>query len=361
MSDSSISLTAAGFSYYGLLGELVLDSQTASQNVDLLTQQTASGLISPTYSGLGSNGKLALDLSSEIGHDNTWEQNITQADSMISITQNVMNQIGTIASNMYNLTDTLLGPDPSAIDDVAGQAKTALQEVAGLLDSTDAGNYIFAGIDTGNPPVPNPQSILTSGFYTQINTAVTALATNGAAATAASTLAVASSDASGTTPFSSTISSTRTTVTIANNQPVQVGLLANANAEVTSSGVSTGVSTGSYMRDLLRSLATIASMSSTQANLSDFGALVADTQASLSSAMTAMDNEEGILGDTQAQIDATGTILSQTTLSLTAQLSNVTDADLATVATKLSAAQTQLTASYKMISALGTLSLVNYI
>jgi flagellar hook-associated protein 3 FlgL len=77
--------------------------------------------------------------------------------------------------------------------------------------------------------------------------------------------------------------------------------------------------------------------------------------------MTAMDNEEGILGDTQARIDATGTILSATTLALTTQLSGVEDADLASVATQLTAAQTQLTASYKLIASVGSLSLVNYI
>jgi flagellin-like hook-associated protein FlgL len=46
---------------------------------------------------------------------------------------------------------------------------------------------------------------------------------------------------------------------------------------------------------------------------------------------------------------------------LTTQLSNIEDADLATVATKLTAAQTQLTASYKLISSAGTLSLVNFL
>jgi flagellar hook-associated protein 3 FlgL len=358
MSDTTIYTTPAGSSYYGLLGALVADSQTAQQQVDLLTQETASGLISNSFSGLSSGSKLSLDLSTEIAHDNAWESNIGQADSMISITQTTMNQIGSIASNFNGLIDSLTGADPAAIDAVAGQAKTALQQVAGLLDSSDAGQYIFSGQDTGNPPIPNPQNILNSGFYTQINAAVVALGTNGAAATAASTLAIASSNAPGTTPFSPTISSARTTVTIANNQTVQIGLLANANAQVTSTGTST---TGSYMRDLLRSLATLSSLSSSQVNDTGFEALVADTQSSLSSAMTAMNNEEGILGDSQAQIDATGTILSQTTLALTTQLSGVEDADLATVATKLSAAQTQLTASYKMIASVGTLSLVTYI
>jgi flagellar hook-associated protein 3 FlgL len=358
MSDTTISISNAGASYFGLLGELVQNSETSSQRVDQLSEETSSGLISNRYSGLGAGSKLSLDLSTEIAHDTTWSNNISQADSTISLTQTTMNQIGSIATNFLSLTSSLTGVDPSAVDEIAQQAQTSLKEVAGLLDTTDAGNYIFAGEDSGNPPVPNPDSILTSNFYTSINSAVSALATNGAVQTVASTLAIASSNDSGTTPFSSTISSTRSTVTIVNNQTVQIGLLANANAAVTSTGTST---TGSYMRDLLRSLATISSLSSSQLSVDGYQALLADTRSSLSGVVTAISNEEGILGDTQAQIDATGTILSSTKLALTTQLSDVEDADLTSVATQLTAAQTQLTASYKLIASVGTLSLVNYV
>jgi len=356
MSDTTISISNAGASYYGLLGELVQGSETSVQQVDKLTEETSTGLISSSFSGLGSGSKLSLDLSNEISQDNVWAHNISQADSTISLTQTAMNQLGSIALNFYTLTDSLTGVDPSAIDDVAGQAKTALQEVASLLDTTDAGNYIFAGEDTANPPVPNPDEITSSSFYTSINSAVTnelASGTDGYTI-GQNTLTLATSNS----PYSSTISSKRTTVTVLNNQQVSIGLLANQNAAVTSSGTST---TGSYALDLMRALATLSSMSSSQVSDTGFAGLVADTRSSLSGAMTAMDDEEGILGDTQAQIDATGTILSATTLALTSQLSDLEDADLTSVASQLTAAQTQLTASYKLIASVGTLSLVNYI
>jgi flagellar hook-associated protein 3 FlgL len=356
MSDTTISISNAGASYFGLLGELVHDSEAASQRVDLLTQQTGDGLISDRFSGLGSGSKLALDLGSEIQQDSVWSQNITEADSTISLTQTAMNQLGSIASNFYNLTESMTGVDPSAIDGIASQAQTALQEVAGLLDTTDAGNYIFAGQDTGNPPVPNPSDIASSSFYTSINSLITSELSSGTDGytIGQNTLTLATTNS----PFSSTISSTRTSVTVVNNQQIPIGIIANQNAAVTSSGTST---TGSYMLDLMRALATLGSMSSSQVSDTGFATLVADTRTSLGGAMTAMDNEEGILGDTQARIDATGTILSATTLALTTQLSGVEDADLASVATQLTAAQTQLTASYKLIASVGSLSLVNYI
>ncbi len=56
-----------------------------------------------------------------------------------------------------------------------------------MLDTKNGDVYVFGGQDSANPPVPAPDDILSSGFYTQINTAVSALSTNGAAATAAAT------------------------------------------------------------------------------------------------------------------------------------------------------------------------------
>ncbi len=52
------------------------------------------------------------------------------------------------------------------------------------------------------PPVPDPDNILSTGFFSQISSAVAGLTTNGAAATIASTLATASSNAAGISPFS---------------------------------------------------------------------------------------------------------------------------------------------------------------
>ena len=75
-----------------------------------------------------------------------------------------------------------------------------------MLDSKDGDTYVFAGQDSGNPPVPNPDQIGSSGFATQIAAAVGGLATTGAAATTASALAIASSNAAGTSPFSAALS-----------------------------------------------------------------------------------------------------------------------------------------------------------
>ena len=65
---------------------------------------------------------------------------------------------------------------------------------------------------------------------------------------------------------------------IGDGHTVQLGLLASGNVAVSSTGSST---TGSYMRDLMRALATVGSLSSTQQNDPGFQALVQDTRSSL--------------------------------------------------------------------------------
>jgi flagellar hook-associated protein 3 FlgL len=215
-----------------------------------------------------------------------------------------MTNIQSIAAGFYAQLNTVDGTNAGAVNTIAASARDALSQVASQLDSQDGGVYVFAGQDTANQPVPDPVNILTSGFYTQINAEVGnfALGAQTAAQTAANTLAIASSDAAGTTPFSVYLSNGTAaapqapTVQVGASQTERIGLLANANAAVTSTGGST---TGSYIRDVMRALATIGSLSSSQVNVPGFQDLVQDTRTSMSSAIVAMAQDVGVLGNTQ--------------------------------------------------------------
>lgn len=350
---------------YGLFGVLIANEQIAKQRVTTLTQQTADGLVSDSYDGLGTDAAKSLNLNPQIAHETTWANNITAADGTIQVTQTAMTQLTAIATNFYSQSETLNSLDPAGVDSLAASARQALVQVAALLDTKNGNAYVFAGQDSANPPVPNPDTILSSGLYTQINAAVGQLSTNGATATAASTLAIASSNAVGTSPFSTALSqpaanvaALQTMATVEDNRQVPIGLLASTNASVTSTGTST---TGSYTRDLMRALATIGSLTGAQVNDLGFTNLIQDTQTSLNGAITAMGQEAGVLGNTQSAMDASGSMITDTKTALTVLVSNIQNVDLATVATQLAAAQTQLQASYQMISGATKLSLVSYI
>ncbi|MBV9537669.1 MAG: hypothetical protein JOY70_01915 [Acidisphaera sp.] len=330
-----------------------------------LTEQASTGYVSQTFAGLGASASVSLSVNAALGQNQAIQAAINAATGSMGVAQSALSQISTIASNFYSQTVNLNGLDPATVDSIASDARSALQEVATLLDSKDGDTYVFAGQDSGNPPVPNPDAIGSSGFATQIAAAVGSLGGNGAPATIAATLAAASSNAPGVSPFSAALSqpaaslqALRTSVPTGAGASVPTGILASANGDVTSTGSST---TGSYMRDVLRALATIGSLSSTQVGNSGFAQLVADTRTSLGGAISALNQDAGVMGDRQTSLTDLNTALAQTATAMTAQLSNVQDVDMASTLSKLSTVQTQLQASYEAVSVLQNLTLVHFL
>ncbi len=348
---------------YGILGTLIANSTAVHQQLDTMTEQVSTGLVSQTYAGLGGGAGISLDLNPQLNALSTAQTNINEATGSMQVTQSAMTQIQQIAatfvSDMPNLNDV----NPQEVDSIAANAQQALSQVASLLDTQDGDNYVFGGQDSSNPPVPSPNDILSSGFYAQINAAVSALSANGAAATTSGTLSIAGSNVTGTSPFSAYMSQPASAISAPIVQTgeggtVQTGLLASANSVAVSTGTST---TGSYMRDLMRALATIGSMSSSQASDPDFGALVQDTTTSLNGVVSAMATDVGVLGNTQSNLTSIQTQLSDTSTALSGQVSAVQDVDMAATLSNLTATQTQLQASYRLITSETSLSLVNFL
>lgn len=362
MSGSTLGV---GASNYSIMSQLVANSEAVRQQLTVLTEQAASGLVAETYSGLGPGAGLSLDLNPQIGLMQTWQGNISAAQGQMQVTQTAMTQLSQIASTFNADLNTIQSGDPTAVDTIAASARQALTQVANLLDTTDGAVYVFAGQDSANPPVPNPDQILSSGFFASINSVVSALGTNGAATTETSILAISASNAPGISPFSPPLSQPAAvlqaqlpTVQVGQHQFVSVGLVASANSFVSSTGPST---TGSYMRDLMASLAVIGSLSSQQANLPAFQQLIADTRTTLEGAITAMNQDAGVLGNQQSALANSASTLSDTIDAVTAQVGAVQDVNMASTASQISLVQTQLQASYQVIANMGTLSLVNYL
>jgi len=354
---------AIGQTGFGVLNQLLAGSSAVRQQLDTLTQQASNGLIANTYAGLGDGTSVALNLQPQIAAVQTQQRNIDAATSRLGVTQTAMTQLQSIASTFLADLNNLPGTAGSEVASIAANAQSALTQVANLLDTRDGNTYVFAGQDTQNPPVPNPDGILSSGFATQIATAVAGLTTNGATATAASTLAVAGSNAAGISPFSTYLSQPAASLQVpfiqaGQREIVQTGILASANTAVVSAGTST---TGSYMRDLMRALATIGSLTPAQQNDPNFSALVQDTRSSLTGAVSAMADDAGVLGDTQSRLTGIQTGLGDTQTALTTQVGNAENVDMAATLSKLTQTQTQLQSSYQLIAGLSGLTLAKYL
>jgi flagellar hook-associated protein 3 FlgL len=348
---------------FAALGQLTAGLAQIRRNFDTLTQQASSGLISNTYAGLTGTASIALALSPRIDNLRVAQSNIAAAGGPAGVTQSAMKQIGVIAANLAARMPALNDLNSAGIDVIAANARSDLAQLGGLLNTQYGGVYVFAGQDSSNPPVPDPEHIATSRFYLQIAAAVSALAANGSAATVATTLTIAGSNAAGTSPFSSRLSQpagslSPPSVSTGDGQSQTIGLLASGNTSVVSTGPST---TGSYIRDLMRALATVGSLTSGQASDPNFAALISDTQTSVTNAITAMSTDAGILGEKQSSLTTLSTSLSDTETVLMGQLSSVQEVDMAATLSNLSLTQTQLQESYQLISAANGMSLAKFL
>jgi flagellar hook-associated protein 3 FlgL len=306
-----------------------LSDQSAAVRTQLahVEEQASTGRVSDTYAGLGTQARTSLDLRPTIAHHTVWQANIDAATARLSVTQNAMSQISSIAANFYAQTNTINDTGSSAVVNVADAAKSALQQVAQLLNSKSGDVYVFAGQDTANPPVPNTDPTVVGAALLASDTA--------------------------TPPFSSTLGTAAPQVEVAEGQRMPVGLLANVNTLA----VSSAPTTGSYMRDVMRSLAMLANM--TPGTAAQATAL--DARDRLDSAISAMSSETGALGTVQKTLTDRRTALGETSTALSTQLSSVEDVDVAAALTKASTLQTQLQASYQIIAGARSLTLSAYL
>jgi flagellin-like hook-associated protein FlgL len=350
-----------------MLSRLNLDTTVLRTRMATLTQQTTTGLKTQQLGGLGADLPLALDMKAEIHRQQTYTAAISAAGGRATATQAALKQLQGIASDFANNVAIKLDPnDPQGITSAATRAKAAMVQVANLLNSQQGGQYLFGGTDLANPPIPNPATISTSGFATQIGAALGTLGGGNAAAVLASSVTAAGSNVAGVTPFSAFLSDptsglneARRAVPTADGLTLPYGISANRNASATS----TGTTTGAWARDLLGGLAMLANMTPATASAApaDFTQLVQGVTGWLKGSATTIGDEAGALGQTQAQLDQLQTTQANTVTALTTQLSGVQEVDMAATITRLQGAQTVLQASYSAISQLGKLSLVQFL
>lgn len=336
----------------GLLGMLASDSASVRQRLDTLTQQVATGKTSDTYAGLGTQAKISIDLRPQLQRIDTYTNNITQAGTKLQMTGAALQQLSDIASNFATQTINMSAQTSTAVSSIAVQAGMALQQVQTLLNSQAGGQYLFAGQDSANQPVPDATL---AAFVAGVQAPVSTLTASNAAATSAATLAAAT--ATGIT--SASIGTARTVVEAGDGQDLSSGVLAGTNAYALQTVPG---STGSYVKDLVRGLATLAAMNSGQTGLgTGFTSFVTDIGATLQGVVGALGTEMAGVGQQQVALKTQQGALSDTATALTSQVSSVEDVDMAATAAALSQVQTQLQASYKLISGMQTLSLVTYL
>jgi flagellin-like hook-associated protein FlgL len=178
------------------------------------------------------------------------------------------------------------------------------------------------------------------------------------------TKTLAQSDALGTTPFSVFLSTgdgateTRVNILGNDNDRVAYGIHANRNATITS----TGETTGSWARDLLRGLASIAGLTPEKVQLGDdYTTFVTTVRNGLKSSVESLALERGSLGVTETRLQSMVSLQESISASLTFQLSDLEEVDMAKTITSFQTTQTQLEASYRAIAIAQQLTLTRFL
>jgi flagellin-like hook-associated protein FlgL len=349
----------------GPIGRLDGGAAALRARLDVLTRQVSDGRKGPGYGDIAPEARRAVDLRADIARRETWQGTISRALARTEVTQKALGRLSDIATQFYTEAIRMDGTSGARISAVAAQARAAIEEVANLLNERHAGEYIFGGSDSANPPVPDPRGIATGGMASGIAVAVASLGGGNAPAVLAVTRAAAQSDAPGTTPFSAFhsdpaqgLGEPRRAVPAADGERVAYGVFANRNAAATSEGDTTG----SWARDILRGLATFAALDPAQAQLgADFTDLVASVRDGMRSAIDALGEERGALGAVEQRLEATARRHSEVSVALTGQLAGIEEVDMAETISRLQATQTQLEASYRAISLVSGLTLTRFL
>ncbi|MDI3308681.1 MAG: flagellin [Acetobacteraceae bacterium] len=349
-----------------LLGRLDADTAMLRLRLQTLTRQLATGQRTEAPGDLAPQLPQALQLRAEAARRDTYGTAIGEALSRTQVMQQALSRLAEIAQEFGEDAAVKLDPaDPQAISLTAERARQAMIEVGHLLNTQYAGEYLFGGSDFGNPPVPDPEGLPSSGFASQIAAAVGSLGGGNAAAVAAATRAAAQDDSARVTPFSAFLSDPATglveprrSVPAEDGTLVPYGILANRNAAARSSGETTG----SWARDLLRGLASMAALTPAQtASPGDFSQFAATIRDGLKSAIAGLADEAGALGLTEARLEDMQSRHEAVQTTLQAQLADIQEVDMAEVLSRLQATQTALEASYAAIGRIGALSLTQFL
>ncbi|WPB85186.1 flagellin [Sediminicoccus rosea] len=352
-----------------LFNRLASETMQLRGRVETLTRQSTSGLKADRLGDLGPEVPRAVSLRGELGRRELYGQVMEQALGRTAVMQDSLDRLTEIARDFRTKAATrITAGDPGSLMTVQSDARAALVEVAHLLNTRHAGEYLFGGSDLTQPPIPDPEGLATGQMAQDIAAEVAALPLQGTAATIAATRAIAQSNAPGVTPFSDRLAAdallppeaqeARRGVPAADGQMIGYGIIAGRNADA----VSRGETTGSWARDLMRNLMSLAALAPEQ--MSDrpaFDAFMGSLRDGLSSAELALGEEAGALGTVEARMEATQRRHDDLSTALSRQLSDIEEVDVADVLVRLQATRNALEASYRALGSMRELTLANFL
>ena len=317
----------------------ILSSQRNEMNT--LEDQISSGEKASTYAGLGGADTITtISLQSSLSQINAYSSNISLLQGRTSVMDNALTSITTtsqqVVADLQGVTQSDTDPGMANFN---VEAQNALNQIQSALNSQYNGVQVFAGTDSATPPVASVATL---------NTNVTAVLANlyngtqNGATVLTNVQAITGTNAG----YSASVGSAGpVTAQIDTNQTINYTVMANDPS----------------LQQVMQGLSIIANLQYDPNHPSDFwtvynGAINMIKQGS--TGVTSLDSKVGLVQD---QLNTADTTHQATQTTLQTQLGSVDDVDVAQATTQLTLLQTQLQASYRVVSMVNQLSLVNFL
>ncbi|GBR53906.1 flagellar hook-associated protein FlgL [Neokomagataea thailandica NBRC 106555] len=345
-----------GAAFFGLSSGI----NTLSKRQTDLQAQVSTGVTSVDYAGLGSARTQALAVQPALTQVSAWSGNVQNAQTMLSVGQSALSQISTISSNLTASISSLVGtPTSAAVASASQSAKASLSLLGALLNTQSNGVYVFSGDASTIAPIKG--DLQSSAMSQAISASVQQLGTNTGQVVLQDSLRIAGNTGD-EAPFSTALSGSAEEMSMQTQKLIlgpggaqTVGWVASQG------GASTSETTGSPIRDLMRNLMVVASLSGNQVGSDSYNSLISGIQVSNNSVNNGLSDASAQLGVQQNMLSSQSTFLDQMNSALTSQLGQAKDADMASVSTQLTDTQNQLQASYSVIANMKSMTLANYI
>ena len=147
-------------------GSITAANLTAQTNMfnqlNTLSEQLGTGQASQTYSGLGSQAGLALELGAQLSAINGYSSTASSVGTTLSIAQSVLGELANVGSSVGQSvtqqgTFTLDNNGQTAVQE---SAASYLDQILSLLNTQVGGNYLFSGSAVNQPSVASTNEIL---------------------------------------------------------------------------------------------------------------------------------------------------------------------------------------------------------
>jgi flagellar hook-associated protein 3 FlgL len=147
-------------------GSITAANLTAQTNMfnqlNTLSEQLGTGQAAQTYSGLGPQAGLAVELGAQLSAVNAYNTTASDVGTTLSVAQSVLTQI----ANAGNLVDQSVQQQGAFSLDNTGQtsiqesAASYLDQIVSLLNTQAGSNYLFSGSAVNQPSVASAGEIL---------------------------------------------------------------------------------------------------------------------------------------------------------------------------------------------------------